>query len=435
MSPIVLLFVAYVLTGCSASSPRETGQNDPDEPNEPTRRAPDAAGLPNADVTHVALDAGIDAGSGFATPPTIVVEFADASVDAGDTPVSSLGLPTPDVEPSFLRGFCFGNRLDAPNEGEWGPKIRALDFDTVRQRGFDHIRLPVRFSAHASSAAPFEFEAPFIERVDWVIEQVLSQNLSLVLDFQYYDALMSNPAAHRERFLGLWRQIAERYRNLPPHVAFELLSEPNGELGATYTELIAETVELVRGTNPTRRVIVNSFDYARITALPELELPEDEYVVASVHVYTPKAFTFQGAAWAGAEYGTTGVVFPGPPDEPIEPVAAALANPEVQQWFEDYNTLPTAENPAGPISIEAAISALVEYRQTQGHEVYLGEFGTTLHGPEDSRFRFLELLRTRAEAEAIGWAVWDNNGSDMAVLGDEPGTWRDSTIDALIAPK
>lgn len=182
-------------------------------------------------------------------------------------------------------------------------------------------------------------------------------------------------------------------------------------------------------------MIVSTFDYARVTGLPELELTDDEYVVASVHVYTPKAFTFQAADWAGAEYGTTGVVFPGPPDQPLEPVAAALADPEVQQWFEDYNTLPTAENPAGPISIEAAIAALVDYRQTQGHEVYLGEFGTTLFGPEDSRFRFLELLRTRAEAEAIGWAVWDNNGSDMAVLGEEPGTWRDSTIDALIAPK
>jgi endoglucanase len=376
-------------------------------------------------------DAGTDSDVEFATAPPIVVEVPDAANDAPRI----LELPTPKVDPSFMRGFCFGNRLDAPNEGDWGPKIRVEDFASVRERGFDHVRLPVRFAAHAAETAPFEFKAEFLERVDSVIEQILDHELSLVLDLQYYDELMSEPDAQRERFLALWGQLAERYRNLPQHVAFELLSEPNGELGATYTQLVADTVELIRGTNPTRRVIVNSFEYARITTLAELELPDDENVVASVHVYTPKPFTFQGAAWAGAEYGTTGVVFPGPPEQPIEPVAAALANAETKSWFEDYNTLPTEENPSGPSAIEAAISALVEYRQTHGNEVYLGEFGTTRNGPEDSRFRFLEMLRTRAEEEAIGWAVWDNNGSDMAVLGEEPGTWRDSTIDALIAPE
>ncbi len=43
---------------------------------------------------------------------------------------------------------------------------------------------------------------------------------------------MTDPAANRDRFVGLWKQVAERYRGQPDRVAFELLNEPNGALTA-----------------------------------------------------------------------------------------------------------------------------------------------------------------------------------------------------------
>src|SRR5690242_20721225 len=47
------------------------------------------------------------------------------------------------------RGISFGDAMDAPNEGDWGWKISASDFVAVRQAGFDHVRVPMRISAHA----------------------------------------------------------------------------------------------------------------------------------------------------------------------------------------------------------------------------------------------------------------------------------------------
>ena len=38
------------------------------------------------------------------------------------------------------------------------------------------------------------------------------------------------PEQHTARFLGMWAQIARRYKNQPPSVAFELLNEPSDKL-------------------------------------------------------------------------------------------------------------------------------------------------------------------------------------------------------------
>ncbi|HEV8245996.1 MAG TPA: hypothetical protein VGP93_09520, partial [Polyangiaceae bacterium] len=65
-------------------------------------------------------------------------------------------LPSP--VPSFLRGINLGDRLDAPKEGDWGPVLHETDFGFVAAAGFDHIRLPVRFNAHAAASAPFTLD-------------------------------------------------------------------------------------------------------------------------------------------------------------------------------------------------------------------------------------------------------------------------------------
>src|SRR5688572_26443830 len=132
------------------------------------------------------------------TPPNTV----PPQVDPAD-------LPTP--APSFKRGINLGNRLDAPNEGEWGPILEESDFPFIAARGFDHVRLPVRFSAHASAQHPYAIDTDFILRVDWAIEQALNAGLSVVLDLHHYEELFTNPAAQWARLIGVWEQLAGHY--------------------------------------------------------------------------------------------------------------------------------------------------------------------------------------------------------------------------------
>jgi endoglucanase len=164
-------------------------------------------------------------------------------------------MPTgPSGKPRLLRGINLGNALDAPTEGQWGVVLDESDFSRVSKEGFDHVRLPVRFAAHAKADPPYAIDGEFFRRVDWAVAQALKNGLAVVVDLHYYDALTKDPESHRARFIGLWRQIAERYRDAPAAVCFELLNEPHDQLTAVeWNSILAETFRVVRASNPSER--------------------------------------------------------------------------------------------------------------------------------------------------------------------------------------
>jgi hypothetical protein len=135
------------------------------------------------------------------------------------------GVP-PAAAAHFKKGINLGNRLEAPNEGDWGGVIHAEDFPFIARRGFDHVRIPIGFSGHALATAPYTIDATFFTRVDTVLNQATAANLAVVVDMHAYDALATDVAGQRDRFVALWTQIAARYQGRPDTVAFELLNEP-----------------------------------------------------------------------------------------------------------------------------------------------------------------------------------------------------------------
>ncbi len=137
------------------------------------------------------------------------------------------GVP-PSATSHFKKGINLGNRLEAPNEGDWGGVVQAEDFPFIARRGFDHVRIPIRFSGHALTASPYTIDATFFSRVDTVLNQAAAANLAVVVDMHAYDELAADVTANRDRFVALWTQIAARYQSRPDTVAFELLNEPNG---------------------------------------------------------------------------------------------------------------------------------------------------------------------------------------------------------------
>src|SRR4051812_46202487 len=119
------------------------------------------------------------------------------------------GVP-PAAAAHFKKGINLGNRLEAPVEGDWGGVIQAEDFPFIARRGFDHVRVPIRFSGHALDAAPYTIDAAFFSRVDTIVDQATAAKLAILLDMHAYDELATSAAAHRDRFVALWTQIAAR---------------------------------------------------------------------------------------------------------------------------------------------------------------------------------------------------------------------------------
>ena len=207
------------------------------------------------------------------------------------------------LKPVFGRGVNLGNALEAPKEGDWGVVLKELYFEKIAAAGFDTVRIPVRWSAHADESPPYRIDAKFFDRVDWAIDQALKRHLIPVVNMHHYNEIFNEPEKHAERFIAMWRQIAEHYKDYPPELAFELLNEPNKNLTAEkWNPMLSEAIRIIRPSNPTRQIVVGPVGWNGIGDLPTLELPEDDRrLVATVHYYSPFEFTHQGAKWVGPE--------------------------------------------------------------------------------------------------------------------------------------
>jgi len=340
---------------------------------------------------------------------------------------------TPAAAPYFTKGINLGNRLEAPNEGDWGGRILDTDLAFIASRGFDHVRIPIRFSGHALANSPFTIDAAFFGRVDTILDQAAQAKLAVIIDMHAYDDLAANPSGQRDRFLSLWSQIATRYRTRADNVAFELLNEPYSQLDTAWNDLVTAAVQTIRTTNPRRLLVVDSVYWADPSRLSQLRLPDDANIMASVHLYEPKLFSFQGKSWMGPEFMTTGIIFPGPPATPVTPVAAAAAASWAQSWFDAYNTQPAATNPSGPATIAAQMAYLTSYRASSGRYVYNGEWGPQDGGEMASRARLVTLVRQECEKVGVGWAIWEDP-NNTKLFDSAARTWVTAIVDALLPP-
>jgi endoglucanase len=299
------------------------------------------------------------------------------------------------------RGVNLGNALEAPREGAWGWVLKEDDFARIRQAGFQSVRIPIRWSAHAQETAPYTIDATFFQRVDWAIEQALKRELTVVINVHHYEELFEQPAEHKPRFLAIWQQIASRYQAHLDRVVFELLNEPHGNLtAALWNELLHEGLDVVRQTNPDRFVIVGPAGWNNPSQLPQLELPaNDRRLVVTFHYYSPFQFTHQGANWVSGSDRWLGTPWRG-----TEAERQAVAN-----------------------DLERAAA----WAREHDRPLYLGEFGAYSRADLASRARWTTFVRQTAEQHKMAWAYWEF-AAGFGVFDRQRAEWREELRVALI---
>src|SRR5262249_52591141 len=87
------------------------------------------------------------------------------------------------------RGVNFGNMLEAPTEGAWGLTVTSDFIDRASAAGFTSVRLPVRWSNHASADAPFTIDVAFMNRVDSIVTALLAKGIVVILNMHHYRQL------------------------------------------------------------------------------------------------------------------------------------------------------------------------------------------------------------------------------------------------------
>jgi endoglucanase len=310
----------------------------------------------------------------------------------------------------FKRGANLGNYLEAPRGQNWGAVYTEEDFANMKKEGFDHVRLPVRWNDYAGSAPDFRLSQEIYDKVDLLVAHAFKHGLNVIVNIHHFDEFTSHPEDKSPEFHALWRQIAQHYKEFPDRaLAFELLNEPkDAATTLVLNPIYAEAIKQIRKTNPQRTIFLGPSRWNSIDEVPKLMLPAgDSNLVVTVHCYDPFLFTHQGASWAMPETATKGIIFPGPPAKPIVPDPRSTNKASNVKWFNDYNTLPTADNPSSPKAFMAKFDRLAKWSAENGRPIHLGEFGAYEGADPESRARYYGAMREAAEAHGFAWAIWD----------------------------
>ena len=307
----------------------------------------------------------------------------------------------------MLRGVNLGNALEAPNEGDWGYRIEDEHLAAIADAGFDGVRLPVRWDAHAAASAPYAIAPAFLARVEHVVQTALARGLKVQLDCHHYDALIADPRGQKTRFLAIWTQIARHFRGAPDALLFEPLNEPNGDWWRRehLSDFQREALDVIRVEHPDRLVVLGPGNWNSIDGLTDWRPPQDPHIAVSVHYYEPHAFTHQDAEWLGADAPHFGRVWT-PEDRP---------------------------------SVQRDIARAARWAQARGVALQLGEFGVNTAVPIDQRAEWTSAVRDACVGYGMGWCVWDFAGAfaiwDRARSAFMPEMLRVlSSTNAYIAP-
>jgi len=268
-----------------------------------------------------------------------------------------------------------GNMFETPKGENWGGRLPVeQDFSEISALGFDTVRLPVRWSDYAYNQAPYQIDPDFFDKIDEVVGWATKHKLNIIIDLHHYDEIFTDPAAHSDRFVGLWKQIAEHYKDQPKSVMFELLNEPHNKLTNDIVEpLLARTLAEVRKTNPTRKVIMGGENWSGIDSLKTFDPPKDRNVIATFHFYEPFNFSHQGAEWIK-------------PKAP--PAPASFGSDADYAWLDKMQ------------------KASIDFMQRTGVPLFLGEFGSIQTANITDRAKHSFAIRKTAEAMNIGWCAW-----------------------------
>lgn len=274
------------------------------------------------------------------------------------------------------KGINIGNALDAPKNEPWDVTLHNSYFTEIKKLGFDTVRLPVRFSDYTLDDGNYTLDPEFMLKIDDHINYALNEGLVVILDMHHFNEMMQNPYDHGTAFYNIWKQLSDRYQSYPKELVFELLNEPCENLESPLlNEIFSHAVQIIRLTNPTRKIVLGPYFYNNIDYLDELVLPEDRNIILTFHYYEPNDVTFQG-----------NIYHPG--YEHLENITWTGTDEEMKYLQDKFQ--------------KAA-----DYAKKYDVDVLLGEFGVTQEAPEETRLAWTKAVVEEANKQGFAYCYWE----------------------------
>lgn len=240
--------------------------------------------------------------------------------------------------------------------------ITKADIDFIASQGANTIRLPFHYKLFTNEdyMGLTENQDGFA-RVDSVVEWCRANNLYLILDmhdapagqtgdniddsYGYPFLMESEPA--QQQFIEIWKKIAQRYRNEPVILGYELINEPVATyFGESQERLNAQLVELYKRS---------------VKAIREID---------------KKHIILIGAPQWNSNF------------DPINPA----------DFADDPQIMYTCHRYGGPATADA-IRSYIDFRDKSQRPMYMGEIG---HNTDEWQSDFVKVMKENN----IGYTFW-----------------------------
>lgn len=230
-------------------------------------------------------------------------------------------------------GWNLGNTLDAWADGvsgletetSWGnPKTTKELIDSIKEKGFKTVRVPVTWKAHFGPAPSYTIDEEWLDRVEEVINYVLDNGMYAILNSHHDEWVTLTSSSQSEvtdKITKIWAQIADRFKDYSDYLIFETLNEPRlygtqyewtggtaeaRDILNAYNLAIVNTIRGSGGNNDKRHIMIPTHAATTIdVAQDALVIPNnDKRIIVSQHTYWPYNFTMNTGDGATSSWGS-----------------------------------------------------------------------------------------------------------------------------------
>lgn len=152
--------------------------------------------------------------------------------------------------------------------------IQESDLDIIDGLGLNFVRVPVFWEVFLDRRGKFKDNA--FDRLDWLISECSKRDMYVVIDlhgapgghsdgYQTGGHLGSNElwtnAEYQQWTINIWQAIAERYKDNPTVMAYDLLNEPVAAKDSGYTNVTMYDMlyQAVRKVDPDHIIMMGAF--------------------------------------------------------------------------------------------------------------------------------------------------------------------------------
>lgn len=391
----------------------ETPENDVQVSEAPENNTGDidAAGVTEAAEVTEAVDA-TPAAENTVDPNT---QTTDGQVPSNSEKKEIRDIPSTQLVKEIKIGWNLGNTMDATggngvnSESSWGNPVTTKEMiDTVKEAGFNTVRIPTTWEKHLGPAPDYTIDAAWLDRVQEIVDYVMDNDMFAIINMhheEWYFPSYDNADAAKDILTKVWKQIADRFENYDEHLIFEGLNEPrmkgtnfewNGgneegrDVINQFNAAFIETIRNAGGNNPLRHLMIPPYAASSDTKTwSEFIVPEDDKLIVSIHAYAPYNFALNGAGTA--------------------------------TW--------SIDNASDTRDIDNLMNNIYNNFVSKGIPVIIGEFGGRNKDNLESRVAWAQYYIKKAAEKGIPCIWWDNgsvigSGENFGLLNRKFLKWE-----------